>query len=131
MGLNVTGMPSLYWFYGDFVFRHPFFAVCHIGSGSNGDAMFYRVEVDNIFELGLKGHTPLFEESYISLAIVLEFMLKIENVSFRYFFIVPLVEFIFAHCGHTVRVVVRFIRHVPNIVLILLGVEEMGVKAFL
>ena len=65
MGLNVTGMPSLYWFYGDFAFRHPFFAVCHIGRGSNGDAMFYRVEVDNIFELGLKGHTPLFEESYI------------------------------------------------------------------
>ena len=65
------------------------------------------------------------------MAIVLEFMLKIENVSFRYFFIVPLVEFIFACCGHTVRVGVRFVRHVPNIVLILLGVEEMGVKAFL
>ena len=65
------------------------------------------------------------------MAIVLEFMLKIENVSFRYFFIVPLVEFIFARGGHTVRVGVRFVRHVPNIVLILLGVEEMGVKAFL
>ena len=87
--------------------------------------------LDNILELCLKFHAALFEESYIGLTISQQFTLEIENVSFRYFFVIPFMEFIFACCGHTIRVVVRFVRHVPNIDLILLGIKEMGKKPFL
>ena len=61
--IECDGEALTYWLYDDFVFRHPFF--CGMPHCKRGDTLFHRVEVDNIFELKLKGHAPFFEESYI------------------------------------------------------------------
>ena len=110
----MLGMTSTYRLNGNFVFRHPFLPVCYIAGRSDGDAFFHGIKFDNILELCLKFHAALFEESYIGLTVSQQFTLEIENVSFRYFFVIPFMEFIFACCGHTIRVVVRFVRHVPT-----------------
>ena len=82
-------------------------------------------------ELGMKLHTPLFQQPYIGLTVRQQFVLEIKNISFGYFLVVPFVEFFFSLRGHPIGVVVGFVWHVPLVDLVLLSVEEMWEEAFL
>ena len=130
VGVAGAGTPALQGFGGDGVGLHAVGAQIAIACRSDGH-LIEGVEMCQGFEIALESETPLLEQFDVRLAVSQEFLLEIELDPTRHLVSVPPLEVLAALDAPAVGQVGILGWQGPHVVLVGLGVEEVGKIPFL